>query len=97
MSCQARQHRADRGAATIYVMAMALICLVAAVVAVAIGEVAITRARASSAADLAALFYLAIVGSNQALSRPNNPPQTIANLVRHVRAPTQSLRPVGHG
>ncbi|MFZ1854962.1 MAG: Rv3654c family TadE-like protein [Candidatus Nanopelagicales bacterium] len=55
MSCQARQHRADRGAATIYVMAMALICLVAAVVAVAIGEVAITRARASSAADLAAL------------------------------------------
>ena len=29
-----------------------------------------------TAADLAALFYLAIVGSNQALSRPNNPPQT---------------------
>jgi len=29
-----------------------------------------------SAADLAALFYLAIVGSTQALSRPNNPPQT---------------------
>lgn len=28
------------------------------------------------AADLAALFYLAIVGSNQALSRPTNPPQT---------------------
>lgn len=28
------------------------------------------------AADLAALFYLAIVGSNQALSRPANPPQT---------------------
>lgn len=26
--------------------------------------------------ELAALFYLAIVGSNQALSRPNNPPQT---------------------
>ncbi|MGV1037229.1 MAG: Rv3654c family TadE-like protein [Candidatus Nanopelagicales bacterium] len=55
MRSQAREHRADRGAATIYVMAMALICLVAAVAAVAIGEVAIARARASSAADLAAL------------------------------------------
>ncbi len=31
---------------------------------------------ARSAADLAALFYLAIVGSNQALSRPSSPPQT---------------------
>ena len=31
---------------------------------------------AKTASDLAALFYLAIVGSNQALSRPNNPPQT---------------------
>jgi len=30
---------------------------------------------ARSAADLAALFYLAIVGSNQALSRPSSPPQ----------------------
>ena len=29
-----------------------------------------------SATDLAALFYLAIIGSNQALSRPANPPQT---------------------
>jgi AcrR family transcriptional regulator len=29
-----------------------------------------------AAADLASLFYLAIVGSNQALSRPDNPPQT---------------------
>ncbi len=29
-----------------------------------------------SAADLAALFYLAIIGSNQALSRPANPPGT---------------------
>ena len=28
------------------------------------------------ATELAALFYLAIVGSNQALSRPTNPPQT---------------------
>ena len=28
------------------------------------------------ASDLASLFYLAIVGSNQALSRPTNPPQT---------------------
>lgn len=33
-----------------------------------------------AAADLAALFYLAIVGSNQALSRPANPPQTKAYL-----------------
>jgi AcrR family transcriptional regulator len=31
---------------------------------------------ARTASDLAVLFYLAIVGSNQALSRPNNPPQT---------------------
>ncbi len=30
---------------------------------------------ARSASDLAALFYLAIVGSNQALSRPSSPPQ----------------------
>lgn len=30
---------------------------------------------ASSAAELAALFYLAIVGSHQALSRPTSPPQ----------------------
>lgn len=30
---------------------------------------------AKSAVDLAALFYLAIVGSYQALARPNNPPQ----------------------
>ena len=29
-----------------------------------------------SATDLAALFYLAIIGSNQALSRPANPPKT---------------------
>jgi len=29
-----------------------------------------------SANDLAALFYLAIIGSSQALSRPANPPQT---------------------
>ena len=29
-----------------------------------------------SANDLAALFYLAIIGSNQALSRPANPPKT---------------------
>lgn len=55
MKTRARRHRDDRGAATIYVMAMALICLVAAVAAVAIGEVAIARARTSSAADLAAL------------------------------------------
>lgn len=31
---------------------------------------------AQRARELAALFYLAIVGSTQALSRPNNPPQT---------------------
>lgn len=31
---------------------------------------------AQRARELAALFYLAIVGSNQALSRPNNPPHT---------------------
>lgn len=30
---------------------------------------------AAKAAELAVLFYLAIVGSYQALSRPNNPPQ----------------------
>lgn len=36
------------------------------------------------AADLAALFYLAIVGSNQALSRPDNPPQTKDYLRRII-------------
>lgn len=36
------------------------------------------------AADLAALFYLAIVGSNQALSRPLNPPQLKAYLQRII-------------
>jgi hypothetical protein len=35
------------------------------------------------AADLAALFYLAIVGSNQALSRPANPPQT-KDYLKHI-------------
>lgn len=38
------------------------------------------------AADLAALFYLAIVGSHQALSRPANPPQTqdyLKSIIAH--------------
>ena len=35
-----------------------------------------------SAAELATLFYLAIVGSYQALSRPVNPPQ----LKEHLKA-----------
>lgn len=35
---------------------------------------------AKLAVDLAALFYLAIVGSYQALARPNNPPQLEAYL-----------------
>ena len=38
---------------------------------------------ATKAADLAALFYLAIVGSNQALSRPANPPQT-KEYLKHI-------------
>lgn len=33
-----------------------------------------------AASDLAALFYLAVVGGNQALARPNNPPQLEAYL-----------------
>jgi hypothetical protein len=36
-----------------------------------------------AATDLAALFYLAIVGSNQALSRPANPPQT-KDYLKHI-------------
>ena len=35
---------------------------------------------AKSAAELATLFYLAIVGSYQALSRPVNPPQLKEHL-----------------
>jgi AcrR family transcriptional regulator len=38
---------------------------------------------AKTASDLAALFYLAIVGSNQALSRPANPPQT-KEYLKHI-------------
>lgn len=45
-------------------------------------------------AELAALFYLAIVGGNQALSRPGNPPQLsgyltglIASYLIHQQAP----------
>ncbi|MEY3447410.1 MAG: hypothetical protein RIR45_2165 [Pseudomonadota bacterium] len=40
-------------------------------------------ADAKTASDLAALFYLAIVGSNQALSRPANPPQT-KEYLKHI-------------
>lgn len=47
------------------------------------------------AAELAALFYLAIVGSHQALSRPSSPPQAkehlkgiIAKFLIHRQAPT---------
>ena len=34
-----------------------------------------------TAGELAVLFYLAIVGSNQALSRPSNPPQVKSYLI----------------
>ena len=51
---------------------------------------------AGKSADLAALFYLAIVGSHQALSRPINPPQASAYLMGivthyliHQQAPTK--------
>ena len=37
-----------------------------------------------AASDLAALFYLAIVGSYQALSRPNSTPQTKAYFKRII-------------
>ena len=40
-------------------------------------------ADSKTASDLAALFYLAIVGSNQALSRPANPPQT-KEYLKHI-------------
>lgn len=49
-----------------------------------------------TATELAALFYLAIVGSNQALSRPSSPPQVkeflkgiIVNYLIHRQAPTR--------
>lgn len=51
------------------------------------------------ASELAALFYLAIVGSYQALSRPVNPPQMsqylmglIASYLIHQQAPVSSVR-----
>lgn len=51
------------------------------------------------ASELAALFYLAIVGSYQALSRPVNPPQVseylmgiIANYLIHQQAPAPPSR-----
>lgn len=50
---------------------------------------------AKTATELAALFYLAIVGSHQALSRPSSPPQVkeflkdiIANYLIHRQSPT---------
>jgi AcrR family transcriptional regulator len=49
---------------------------------------------AKAATELAALFYLAIVGSHQALSRPSSPPQVkeflkdiIANYLIHGQTP----------
>lgn len=50
------------------------------------------------AAELASLFYLAIVGSHQALSRPGNPPRLKEYLrsviARHLIQPHRSPRPV---
>ncbi len=49
--------------------------------------------------ELAALFYLAIVGGNQALSRPGNPPQLssyltglIASYLIHQQAPASAAK-----
>ena len=39
------------------------------------------HSKAISATELATLFYLAIIGSSQALSRPSNPPR----LKEHLR------------
>ena len=56
-----------------------------------------------AAAELAALFYLAIAGSHQALSRPSNPPQVkeylkgiIATYLIHRQAPAKPA-PRRHG
>lgn len=54
---------------------------------------------ARKSVELAALFYLAIVGSNQALSRPGNPPQLnhylnglISNYLIHQQAPKPAAK-----
>ena len=54
---------------------------------------------AQTAAELATLFYLAIVGSNQALSRPSSPPQAkeflkgiITRYLIHDQAPPKAVR-----
>ena len=54
---------------------------------------------ARKSSELAALFYLAIVGSNQALSRPGNPPQLshyltglISNYLIHQQAPKPAAK-----
>lgn len=54
---------------------------------------------AGKAGELAALFYLAIVGSYQALSRPSNPPQArdylmgiITRYLIHQQAPVRTTR-----
>jgi hypothetical protein len=41
-------------------------------------------ANPKTAADLAGLFYLALVGCYQALSRPNNPPGSDQHLMRLI-------------
>ncbi len=50
--------------------------------------------------ELASLFYLAIVGGNQALSRPGNPPQLstyltglISSYLIHQQAPASAAKP----
>ena len=56
----------------------------------------------TTATDLAALFYLAIIGSNQALSRPSNPPRLkeylkgiIANYLIHQQVPAKDRPAAG--
>ncbi len=56
----------------------------------------------TTATDLAALFYLAIIGSNQALSRPSNPPRLkeylkgiIANYLIHRQLPAKGRPAAG--
>lgn len=56
----------------------------------------------TTATDLAALFYLAIIGGNQALSRPSNPPRLkeylkgiIANYLIHRQVPAKDRPAAG--
>jgi len=52
---------------------------------------------ARKSSELAALFYLAIVGSNQALSRPGNPPQLshyLTGLISNYLIHQQASKPV---